>query len=264
MPRRRRPPAIYTKTTRDGVAPASISMFQSSLYHKDNFTLPQINALDVVQSALLKDSMNQSLKYDAGKMIADKPSSGSARFCVDMPRSPQHMKYCNNGGGSSEPSPRLPKSPAEQSLELPSPARASMKARPDCLESLGTSKSKLRALFAEIDKKSTGSITHKALMFTLHERLLNLVTESELVREATSWLRDIAKEVDVDNSGCMDWKTFLDFCRRAGLIVEFQWQKDNGSEKASENGEAITSHVISTEKASEKAIENGELPSLKG
>jgi len=220
----------------DGVAPASRSMFQSSLYHKDDFSLPQIRALNIVQSALQNDAVSQSLKYDAAP-----PNGGSARFCVDLPRSPQHLKYCHSSRSAPcESSPSCSKSTAEHpglpAAAQPLPLLSTKATKPRCIDELATSKSKLRALFTEIDKRGTGFVTHRGTMFTLHQRFQELLSDSEQVREATNWLREVAKEVDADNSGCMDWKTFLEFCRRGGILLEYQWQKDIESAVVGANG----------------------------
>lgn len=94
------------------------------------------------------------------------------------------------------------------------------------MDSLTDCKSKLRVLFGEIDNKNTGYVTLRSVIMTLHQRLYEEFGESDEVREATCWLREAAKEVDVEGKGCMDWKAFLDFCKRAGIFIEYQLHKD--------------------------------------
>lgn len=218
--RRKRLPKIHAKAG-DGVSPASRSMFQTSLYHKDNFSLPQMRALDTVQSALERDAMSQTAKYVAG--MGQVPA---ARFNADLPQGPQHLKYSN----ASSPSPKSASGangavePVPQALKGDSPS-----SRPACLDFLTAAKSKLRVLFGEIDNKGTGFVTLRSVIMTLHQRLYEEFGESDEVREATCWLREAAKEVDVEGKGCMDWKAFLDFCKRAGIFIEYQLQKDTSA-----------------------------------
>jgi len=226
---RKRLPRVSAKTGE--LEPATKSMFKSSLYCKDSFALPQMTAVDNVQVALQNDALSQNLKYDS-----QLPQSSSARFCIDCPRSPQHLKYCNR----TVPSERGKIThAATASIDSDQPSHLTCVgtflgavtathykvAKPACLESLTACKSKLRLLFSEIDKKGSGFITHRAVMFTLHQRLHEQFGDSDDVRDATSWLREAAKDGDVENTGCMDWKAFLDFCRRACILLEYHTHK---------------------------------------
>merc|ERR1712216_256095 len=143
----------------------------------------------------------------------------------ELPRSPQHLKYCSTGSASKSDS-------LEEATSDPpqSPREQSQSSKPACLEVLTAGKHKLRLLFQEIDKKGTGFVTHRSVMFTLHQRLYEQFGDSDGVREATSWLREAAKELDGQNTGVMDWKAFLDFTRRSGIFLEYQSQKEANSE----------------------------------
>lgn len=191
-------------------------MFQTSLYHKDNFSLPQMRALDTVQSALERDAQSQTAKYVAGMSQVS-----GARFNVDLPQSPQHLKYSNTSSPKSAPGANGAVAWNSENSKGASPS-----SRPTCLDSLTDCKSKLRVLFGEIDNKNTGYVTLRSVIMTLHQRLYEEFGESDEVREATCWLREAAKEVDVEGKGIMDWKAFLDFCKRAGIFIEYQLHKD--------------------------------------
>lgn len=199
--------------------PASASMHKSSLYHKDNFVLPQMSALERVESALRNDAASHALKFDALEVGC----LGSARFRQKpVPGcSPRGLRLKAISAGTSSECPALdPASPSAAQCVKQRPAR------PPCLKELGFNKHTLHVLFREIDHKATGFITHRALMFALNERLgREMVADNKSVPEALHWLRNLAKEVDVEGEGSMNWKTFLEFFRQAGLLVEY----DKGS-----------------------------------
>jgi len=147
---------------------------------------------------------------------------GSARFCVRLPRSPQHRKYCNSARSTEAAS-------SSSGAALEGGARPSPRLqRPSCLKRLGFNKHTLHILFRDIDKKGSGFITHRGLIFALHVRLQEAMGPQAQIGEAIAWLGMVAKEVDVDGSkGLMSWKAFLDFFRRAHLFVESHQDVDD-------------------------------------
>lgn len=70
------------------ITPPTDSMFESALYCRLEAPEPRIIALEQVREALGKDADEQRQKYGA-----EDPDSKSARYNVPLPRSPQHDKY---------------------------------------------------------------------------------------------------------------------------------------------------------------------------
>lgn len=207
----------------EDLEPASRSMHMSSLYRKDNFQLPQMRSLDVVQSSLEHDGQSQCSKYETGE-----PNSRSARFCVNLPRSPQHLKYSWKIASTSSTSmkPASTAEAAEASSCSPQSAAPeavpSPRGRPPSLKSVRFNKHTLHLLFREMDRKQTGFVTHRGLMAAMIRWLLQQGSDVTAAREASSWIRECAKEVETEegNRGNMDWKAFLHVFRRAGLLLE--------------------------------------------
>merc|ERR1712232_342350 len=69
--------------------PATRSMHESSLQHKDRWVMPEIKGLQHLQDALLRDAAKQRRKYGGGE-----PTGDSAAFSVKLPQGSQHDKYC--------------------------------------------------------------------------------------------------------------------------------------------------------------------------
>jgi hypothetical protein len=64
-------------------------------------------------------------------------------------------------------------------------------------------------------------------MFALNKKLRDILPETIAVIEAISWLKEIAREVDIDDTGTMGWKQFLRFFRRAGLLLKYEEDEED-------------------------------------
>jgi Ca2+-binding EF-hand superfamily protein len=235
------------------VRPASKSMHESSLHKPNQWMLPEIRGLDAVRRALEGDARTQSRKYGN----VSEPRSDSARFHVELPRSPQHLKY------SRATTPRVPsrmQGEADQSKpgspNPPSPYEAGSSPIEEDGEnipqSLRFSKWTLQKWFREIDKDGTGFITQREFIVRLRQQpgLLDFflrlkshgghcghvakavqmwrgkdsVHRLQAVRQARQdiyMIKEILREVDKDGSGTMEWGEFVDFFRRSGLLLEY-------------------------------------------
>lgn len=201
--------------------------------------MPQMRGLNLIQSALESDAASQSLKYGT-----EEPSCRSARFCVSLPQTPQHQKFCygrgltekQTGFGTCRVADRDADREAgreaeacrnfKQDLEDRHPALEMPLAiphgpKPSSLDRLRLNKTTLHTIFREIDSKATGFVTRRALIVAL-QRKLQLTAAGTAEREATNWLMDVMDEVDSDKSGSLSWHSFLVFFRRAGILLEYE------------------------------------------
>lgn len=99
----------------------------------------------------------------------------------------------------------------------------------------------LEGWFRGIDRHGTGAISEREFILALrqrHRHLLNVLlrthailkddTEVEypcgrhLTRQEIWKIKQILREVDSDDNGTMEWSEFVDFFRRAGLLLEYQ------------------------------------------
>lgn len=196
---------------------------------------PEIKGVNLVRDALVQDSANQRKKYGG-----EEPSPRAARFHVALPTVPQHNKYSQQAKhevfGSVGPgmcgSRRRMLSVARvevESLAIPSNCRFDMQ--------------RLSKWFREIDAKKSGRITQRELIVSLrrHQGIQALFcmshgleyrgevqagTAAEIAtrerRDEILRIKEILREVDADNSGTMEWEEFVDFFRRAGLLLEYE------------------------------------------
>lgn len=207
-PKRKRPVA----PNGTDLVPASRSMHETSLYHKDSWAIPEIRGVHLVRLALAGDAQSQVLKYGP-----QEPSCRSARFCVNLPRSPQHQKFSNslNRGHSQVASlpPCGQEQTGEQSEESPSHKTAGLK----------FNKMSLQQLFREIDRSGSGVVSCRALIVVLQKKLQDYHQQNpHPSHEVTSWWKDIMRDIDTQNSGNLSWSSFLEFFRMAGLMIEYR------------------------------------------
>lgn len=98
----------------------------------------------------------------------------------------------------------------------------------------------LQAWFRDIDRDGSGVITQRELVVALTRRkdlLLMLThisdteraehldlksTDGEARAQAVKHMKIILEEVDTDGSGSMEWPEFVDFFRRANLLLEYK------------------------------------------
>lgn len=201
------------------VRPASSSMYESSLYRKEG-TTPRIPRIEAVRRALENDAVSQCKKYGSGA-----PSGGSARFHTELPSCPQHSKFSWRSDLNSS------------CMSLNSAWTQDSTASMHSFSGLGFNKRTLEKWFRDINRDGTGVITQRELIIALHHRpdLLNMFcrihgveatpspgAEPPSRREEIIRIKEILKQVDQDGSGAMEWDDFVDFFRRAGMLLEYQ------------------------------------------
>lgn len=187
-----------------------------------------MEAVKASVAALEQDEINQLKKYGG-----EEPSGRSARFAVELPRTPQHEKYSLRRNGRAAV-PTAMSSATKASVQLDERLR---KLFPGGIR---FNKRTLRAMFKEIDRDSSGDITQRELIIALrqHKSLLAmfaliqgaeiddcLSSHHGLQREEVYRIKEILKEVDTDGNGTMEWAEFVEFFRRAGLLLEYKTQR---------------------------------------
>lgn len=225
-------------------------MHETALYHRKFAPEPKISSLEQVHQALQRDAEVLMKKYGS-----EQPTRGSARFNVQLPRSPQHEKYswhraAKEGVGIED---------ATRQYNVEEESKAEKLQHDGRKFNMTT----LRNLFKDIDKDDTGVITQRELIVALRKQkgLLEMFllpssgspggsptsksptgSESGSVpfTSKQSWqdpvasaagstevhrVKELLKEVDVDGSGCMEWDEFVGFFRRAGLLLEYKTQE---------------------------------------
>jgi len=216
------------------VRPASASMHESCLYHGAQIkTCPELKSLNSSLQALEKDAINQNKKY--GGM---EPTSNAARFNVKLPTSPQHEKYSRRALNKvPEEGPRGLET--NWNDEQRSSLQVDNRLRTQFPGGVRFNKRTLRMMFKEIDRDSSGVITQRELIISLrqHKSLLAMFTliqgadlplddtDKQGQREEVYRIKEILKEVDTDGSGTMEWAEFVEFFRRAGLLLEYKTRK---------------------------------------
>lgn len=205
--------------------------------------------LNTVQKALEQDAASQCRKYNG----SNEPNGCSARFSVQLPRSPQHLRYSclgratSPGGalGSNDSSEASP-SGSNSSPGVDSCASTTAPAHGDGRQPFRSTKETLFRWFRELDRAGSGLITRRELVVALRRRpeyldamcsgaaapaSAALPGHSEQLEEdrGREWLRagmlrvrQILREIDADSCGAIAWSGFVDFFRRAGLLLEYQ------------------------------------------
>lgn len=169
---------------------------------------PQQISADLVRDALEQDAINLHKKYGSFE-----PSGGSARFNVTLPKGPQHTKY-SIFGHTKEPD------SVQRSL-----TKFNMQ--------------RLRDWFRDIDVNKSGKVSQRELLCALRQHqgiqsVFSLASGFDQPdahrsrggsaayrrRDEVSRIKMIMHEVDDDSSGTMEWNEFVEFFRRAGLLLE--------------------------------------------
>lgn len=213
---------------------------ESSLCVGLDFVEPSLTGLEKVRRSLEQDATLLRKKYGGAE-----PCGRHSRFAVELPSGPQHPKYC-------QPHRRLSEGSSPTSTE-DSEGGSSSSTAPSVKYNLQT----LERWFHELDSDGLG-VSQRALILSLRRRksvqgcLLRIRGVSPLEdpadagrRTATpeshapstpetgrprvpelldcreiSRLAQIFGEVDEGNTGALQWPAFVEFFRRAGLLVE--------------------------------------------
>lgn len=107
-------------------------------------------------------------------------------------------------------------------------------------------KQRLKGWFKEIDQKNTGGISQREFIVAMRsmkglQAMFCMVNGIEYVdtgtgsamgeaavqakREEVRRIKEILTEIDTDGSGTMEWEEFVEFFRKAGLLLEYQTQE---------------------------------------
>lgn len=210
---------------------------------------PRIRGLGLVQDSLERDALQQREKYGGAE-----PSKGAARFHVRLPQGPQHVKYSLRASTAPSGASRI------RGASCNGITRAGSKLAPfenvagplpplpakDTFGSMRFDKQRLKGWFREIDQKKTGSISQRELIIALRsmkglQAMFCMVNGIEYVdsgagsamgeaavqakREEVRRIKEILTEIDTDGSGTMEWEEFVEFFRKAGLLLEYQTQE---------------------------------------
>lgn len=207
-------------------------MVQSQVLQAGQWPKPQMKVLNVVRESLENDAANQTRKYGGTD-----PSGGAARFNVSLPKSPQHDKYSWRPRSVGTPS----------STDSGQDASVSSNSNNTLFNAgLRFNMHTLQKWFQSIDRDGSGVVTQRELIVAMRNQpgLLAMfcriqgiessvnstaTTHAEHVQEKRQEIyriKEILSEVDSDGSGCMEWNEFVDFFRRAGLLLEYKERRE--------------------------------------
>jgi len=192
-------------------------MHQSSLYYEKFAPEPKMTSLDLVRHALVRDAAEQVRKYGAAEANAR-----TARFNVQLPKSPQHAKYSwNVSPRKKEICDEETEDWAGSGAQPPSAVRFNMQT--------------LQSWFREIDQDGTGEISQRELICALRKKkdlkdmLCSMNGGARTAVDLKADIRrmiDVLKDVDTDGSCSLDWDEFVNFFRREGLLLEYKTRSE--------------------------------------
>lgn len=220
------------------VRPSPRSFHETTL-NKGTWRLPTINRLDHVQNSLQKDKFRHAALYNDSAQ----PTGGSSRFYVELPRTPQHTKYCTK---SSELHEQEPESPKSTTSSKKSPKSVSGERSGNGAFETKFSIRTLREMFLQFGGGAE-KITHRRLIIMLQnksdfmdklmqfseenwqqdesnmpQKLIDDDSHTGHVRRQIYNFKQVLKELDEDGNGQMEWEEFVEFFRRCGLLLEYQ------------------------------------------
>lgn len=176
-----------------------------------------MDSLDRVRHALERDALEQVRKYGA-----EEANPRSARFNVQLPKSPQHEKF------SWKMSPRrneMRDEVIEDGVGSAQPVSGGKRFNMQTLQ----------AWFREIDDDGTGEISQREFICALQnnkhlqEVLCSMNGGTRAAVDLKADIRrmiDVLKDVDTDHNCSLDWEEFVNFFRREGLLLEYKTRAD--------------------------------------
>eukprot|EP00927_Polykrikos_kofoidii_P074615 TRINITY_DN7063_c0_g1_i1.p1 TRINITY_DN7063_c0_g1~~TRINITY_DN7063_c0_g1_i1.p1 ORF type:complete len:359 (-),score=50.58 TRINITY_DN7063_c0_g1_i1:93-1169(-) len=282
--------------------PASKSMYESSLApvrapasqsSPIAATPVTIRAVSHVRDALEADQANQARKYGCVE-----PNAASSRFNVELPRGPQHRKYCwrtDQRTVSEDTTTTGANGSVAARVEATAPAtpRSAQSTIDNTIlsRSLQGTKFNMRTLqrwFRDIDRDCSGQITQREFIVALRNRPQTLKmfenihsieagqndrasaaenpnsrtadelsissrrAAADLAREKIYRIKDMLNDIDTDGNGSMEWDEFVDFFRRAGLLLEYHTQ--TARNRTSLCQELQVERAVKAQKESENSI----------
>lgn len=220
-------------------------MFESCL--QSHSRKPEMKAVHAVEDALKEDQQAYAYKYresDDGTLDDSQSApAGMARFTVKLPVGPQHEKF------------REIKLVHDIDEDYSGGVRQSTK---EHQQSVKFNIQTLRKWFWEMDEQRTGSITQRVFIAKLRQRKdlhamfasINAqwqenqdngkdlgdsknsdepLAAGDQARAEHRRIKQILKEIDSDGSGSMEWEEFVEFFRRAGVLLEYETQEEANS-----------------------------------
>jgi len=235
--------------------PASSSLHASAL--RSGAGRPQAEKACLIQTALEKDEKRLEYKYRAPVTSCFQPlQMDSARYHVKLPSSPQHRKYAARAheqhsarGDTEEVSEGKRRNTLrEQGTMLSSKMSVqttTSDGQPKTRQKVAFDIQRLEAWFRLMDTNSSGEITVRKLIVGMmkHQELCDLFyilkgnvnkdgpadlqpKVGALTRDDIKWIRDVITSLDQDGNSSMDWPEFVDFFRKAGLLLTYQERDD--------------------------------------
>jgi len=181
--------------------------------------------------------------------------SSSARFTVKLPTSPQHHKHCRPA--SRQAAREVPtaggcvmKEALAGSVAGDEAGTASASTAPVLRQRVAYDIKRLEEWFKFIDTNDSGEVNSRKMIVGLlkNQELLDLFfllkdgghrskdlwalstqqrpKVGQLSRKDMSWVRDILSKLDQDGNASMEWPEFVDFFRKAGMLLEYQSRPD--------------------------------------
>jgi len=255
--------------------PVSLSPHESALHTTETgWSKAEIPQARITEELLEKDKARLSRKYNATVTSRFQPlRMESARYHVKLPSTPQHMKYVprtpekmvhtreqDDGVSSNRSSPaagrKTLKKGKTQLLSL-----AMGDGKPKTRQRVAYNIKRLEEWFLLMDYNRSGEITVRKLIIGMlrHQELFDLFyilkdggqsdiwamnpqdrpKVGHLSKDEMDSIRDMLTELDQDGGGSMDWPEFVDFFRKAGLLLEYSTREDLNTSHLGETDLAV-------------------------
>lgn len=234
--------------------PPSCSPHDSALRTaKEGWPQAEIPQTALIQTALENDKKRLEYKYKNVMTSRFQPlPMDSARYHVKLPSSPQHRKYVAGAPVNMLfTSEQREKGAARKTLKKGNTQVFSQQisdGRPKTRQRVAYNIKRLEGWFKLMDTNSSGEITVRKLIVGMmkHQELCDLFyllkdsgsqdmwavnphdrpKVGSLTKDDMDWIREVLTNLDQDGNSSMDWPEFVDFFRKAGLLLEYSTRDD--------------------------------------